>query len=113
MRPERDEGVTMRRIRLAAAAWAVPLGLLCGCGPGHDAPAVAEFLPPPSDASSPAEDRPPARTDAEKVREWIACIRSHGINARENDGLVTYGSPPTERQTVTIDRCQDKVFGTS
>jgi hypothetical protein len=103
----------MRRIRLAAAAWAVLLGLLGGCGSGHDTPSVAEFLPPPSDASSPAEDRPPARTDAEKVHRWIACIRSHGIAAWENDGLVTYGSPPTKRQTVTIDRCQDKAFGTS
>ncbi|MDP9799453.1 hypothetical protein J2S43_007965 [Catenuloplanes nepalensis] len=53
------------------------------------------------------------RTDphyADKLRDWITCIRSHGIDAWEEDGFVAFESLPPENQLALVDECQIKAF---
>ena len=54
------------------------------------------------------------RTDpayADKLRDWVTCIRSHGIDAWEDDGFLAFESLPPENQMKKVDECQDKAFG--
>jgi hypothetical protein len=48
----------------------------------------------------------------DKLRDWVTCIRSHGIDAWESNGLLTFESLPPDNQTKKVDECQDKAFGT-
>jgi hypothetical protein len=48
---------------------------------------------------------------ADKLRDWVTCIRSHGIDAWESDGFLTFESLPPENQLKKVDQCQDKAFG--
>jgi hypothetical protein len=48
---------------------------------------------------------------ADKLRDWVTCIRSHGIDAWESDGFLTFESLPPENQLKKVDACQDKAFG--
>ena len=48
---------------------------------------------------------------ADKLRDWVTCIRSHGIDAWESDGFLTFESLPPENQLKKVDECQDKAFG--
>jgi hypothetical protein len=47
----------------------------------------------------------------DKLRDWVTCIRAHGIDAWESDGFLTFESLPPESQKPKIDECQDKAFG--
>jgi hypothetical protein len=46
----------------------------------------------------------------DKLRDWITCIRSHGIDAFEEDGMLAYESLPPENQLDQVDACEQKVF---
>jgi hypothetical protein len=48
---------------------------------------------------------------ADKLRDWVTCIRSHGIDAWESDGFLSFESLPPESQMKKVDECQDKAFG--
>lgn len=48
---------------------------------------------------------------ADKLRDWVTCIRSQGIDAWESDGFLTFESLPPENQMKKVDACQDKAFG--
>jgi hypothetical protein len=48
---------------------------------------------------------------ADKLRDWVTCIRSHGIDAWESDGSLAFESLPPDNQMKKIDECQDKAFG--
>lgn len=48
---------------------------------------------------------------ADKLRDWVTCIRSHGVDAWESDGNLTFESLPPDDQMKKVDECQDKVFG--
>lgn len=48
---------------------------------------------------------------ADKLRDWVTCIRSHGIDAWESDGFLAFESLPPENQLKKVDECQDKAFG--
>jgi hypothetical protein len=48
---------------------------------------------------------------ADKLRDWVTCIRSHGIDAWESDGFLTFESLPPDNQMKKVDDCQDKAFG--
>ena len=48
---------------------------------------------------------------ADKLRDWVTCIRSQGINAWESDGHLTFESLPPDDQMKKVDECQDKAFG--
>lgn len=50
---------------------------------------------------------------ADKLRDWVTCIRSHGIDAWESDGFLTFESLPPDNQMEKVDDCQDKAFGTA
>jgi len=50
---------------------------------------------------------------ADKLRDWVTCIRSHGIDAWESDGFLTFEHLPPENQMKKVDECQDKAFGTA
>jgi hypothetical protein len=52
----------------------------------------------------------PAYTD--KLRDWVTCVRSHGIDAWESDGYLTFESLPPHHQMRKVDECQNKAFGT-
>ncbi|MFG1605096.1 hypothetical protein [Actinoplanes sp. NPDC049265] len=47
----------------------------------------------------------------DKLRDWVTCIRSHGIDAWESDGFLTFESLPPDNQMKKVDDCQDKAFG--
>jgi hypothetical protein len=47
----------------------------------------------------------------DKLRDWVTCIRSHGIDAWESDGFLTFESLPPDNQMKKVDECQDKAFG--
>lgn len=47
---------------------------------------------------------------ADKLRDWITCIRSHGIDAWESDGFVTFESLPPEDKMVHVNECEMKAF---
>jgi hypothetical protein len=48
---------------------------------------------------------------ADKLRDWVTCIRSHGIDAWESDGFLAFESLPPENQMKKVDECQNKAFG--
>lgn len=48
---------------------------------------------------------------ADKLRDWVTCIRAHGIDAWESDGFLTFESLPPDDQLAKVDECQDKAFG--
>lgn len=48
---------------------------------------------------------------ADKLRDWVTCIRAHGIDAWESDGFLTFESLPPDNQMKEVDACQDKAFG--
>jgi len=48
---------------------------------------------------------------ADKLRDWVTCIRSHGIDAWESDGFLSFESLPPDNQMKKVDECQDKAFG--
>jgi len=48
---------------------------------------------------------------ADKLRDWVTCIRSHGVDAWESDGFLTFESLPPDSQMKKVDECQDKAFG--
>ncbi|MEV6630326.1 hypothetical protein AB0M54_06195 [Actinoplanes sp. NPDC051470] len=48
---------------------------------------------------------------ADKLRDWVTCTRSQGIDAWESDGYLTFESLPPENQMKKVDACQDKAFG--
>lgn len=48
---------------------------------------------------------------ADKLRDWVTCIRSHGIDAWESDGFLAFESLPPDNQMKKVDECQDKAFG--
>jgi len=48
---------------------------------------------------------------ADKLRDWVTCIRSHGIEAWESDGFLSFESLPPDNQMKKVDECQDKAFG--
>jgi len=48
---------------------------------------------------------------ADKLRDWVTCVRSQGIDAWENDGHLAFESLPPDDQMKKVDECQDKVFG--
>jgi hypothetical protein len=48
----------------------------------------------------------------DKLRDWVTCVRSHGIDAWESNGLLTFESLPPDNQMKKVDECQDKAFGT-
>ncbi|GAB7040340.1 MULTISPECIES: hypothetical protein [Catenuloplanes] len=50
---------------------------------------------------------------ADKLRDWITCIRSHGIDAWESDGFVTFESLPPEDKMVLVGECETKAFSVS
>lgn len=53
------------------------------------------------------------RTDpqyADKLRDWVTCIRSHGIDAWEDDGFLAFNSLPPDDQMRHVDECQAKAF---
>ena len=53
------------------------------------------------------------RTDpkyADKLRDWITCIRSHGINSWEKDGALAFESLPSDEQRQKINECEMKAF---
>lgn len=50
---------------------------------------------------------------ADKLRDWVTCIRSHGIDAWESDGFLAFESLPPDNQMKKVDDCQDKAFGTA
>jgi hypothetical protein len=50
---------------------------------------------------------------ADKLRDWVTCIRSHGIDAWESDGFLTFEHLPPDNQMKKVDDCQDKAFGTA
>ncbi len=55
------------------------------------------------------------RTDpnyADKLRDWVTCIRASGIDAWEQDGFLSFNSLPSDDQMKQVDKCQDKAFGT-
>jgi hypothetical protein len=52
-------------------------------------------------------------TYPDKLRDWVTCIRSYGIDAWEDDGFLAFESLPPEPQMKKVDQCQDKVFGTA
>ncbi|TQS43490.1 hypothetical protein [Cryptosporangium phraense] len=47
---------------------------------------------------------------ADKLRDWITCIRAHGIDAWESDGFVTYQSLPPDSDLKKVDECEAKAF---
>ncbi|MDR7279234.1 hypothetical protein [Catenuloplanes atrovinosus] len=56
------------------------------------------------------------RTDpeyADKLRDWITCIRSHGIEAWESDGFVAFESLPPDDKLKLVDECEVKAFAVS
>ncbi|MDP9799452.1 hypothetical protein J2S43_007964 [Catenuloplanes nepalensis] len=56
------------------------------------------------------------RTDphyADRLRDWVTCIRAHGIDAWEHDGHLNFESLPPEEQMPLVDECQAKAFATS
>jgi hypothetical protein len=48
---------------------------------------------------------------ADKLRDWVTCIRAQGIDAWESDGFLTFESLPPDDQMKKVDECQDKAFG--
>ncbi|WP_033339624.1 hypothetical protein [Catenuloplanes japonicus] len=53
------------------------------------------------------------RTDphyADRLRDWITCIRSHGIDAFEEDGFLAFESLPSEDKMRFVDECEMKAF---
>ncbi|GAB7048342.1 hypothetical protein [Catenuloplanes indicus] len=50
---------------------------------------------------------------ADKLRDWITCIRSHGIDAWESDGFVTFESLPPDDKMVLVGECEMKAFSVS
>ncbi|WP_306214064.1 hypothetical protein [Actinoplanes sp. RD1] len=49
----------------------------------------------------------------DKLRDWVTCVRSYGIDAWEDDGFLAFESLPPDPQMKKVDECQDKVFGTA
>ncbi|WP_305787176.1 hypothetical protein [Symbioplanes lichenis] len=52
-------------------------------------------------------------TYPDKLRDWVTCIRSYGIDAWEDDGFLAFESLPPDPQMKKVDQCQDKVFGSA
>jgi hypothetical protein len=53
------------------------------------------------------------RTDpayADKLHEWVKCVRAFGIDATEADGRLTLTVMPTDEQLEKINECQTKAF---
>ena len=53
------------------------------------------------------------RTDpeyADKLHEWVKCVRALGIDATEADGRLTLTVMPTDEQLDKINDCQTKAF---
>ncbi|MFI5960291.1 hypothetical protein [Cryptosporangium sp. NPDC051539] len=53
------------------------------------------------------------RTDpkyADKLRDWITCVRAAGIDAWESDGFITYQSLPSDPDLKKVDACEAKAF---
>lgn len=53
------------------------------------------------------------RTDpryADKLRDWITCVRSHGIDAFEEDGFLAFESLPSDDKMKLVDECEMKAF---
>lgn len=53
------------------------------------------------------------RTDPDyedKLRDWVTCIRSHGIDVWESDGFLTFHSLPPEHEMVKVAECEEKAF---
>jgi hypothetical protein len=48
---------------------------------------------------------------ADKLRDWVTCIRSHGIDAWESDGFLSFERLQPDSQMKKVDECQDKAFG--
>jgi len=48
---------------------------------------------------------------ADKLRDWVTCIRAEGIDAWESDGFLAFESLPPDNQMKKVDACQDKAFG--
>ncbi|WP_213451265.1 hypothetical protein [Rhizomonospora bruguierae] len=56
------------------------------------------------------------RTDpeyADKLRDWVTCVRSHGIDAWEEDGFITFKSLPPDNQFKYVQECESKAFASS
>jgi len=54
------------------------------------------------------------RTDpqyADKLRDWVTCVRAAGIDAWEENGFMAFKSLPPADQMRKVDACQDKAFG--
>jgi hypothetical protein len=49
---------------------------------------------------------------ADKLRDWVTCIRAHGIDAWESDGNLMFNSLPPDDQMQKVHECEDKAFGT-
>ena len=49
---------------------------------------------------------------SDKLHVWVACMRSHGIEANEDNGFVAFESGlPSGSKEQWIDKCQDEAFG--
>jgi hypothetical protein len=49
---------------------------------------------------------------ADKLHVWVACLRSHGIKANEDNGFVSFEDGlPSGSKEQWIDKCQDEAFG--
>jgi hypothetical protein len=56
------------------------------------------------------------RTDpryADKLRDWITCVRSHGIDAFESEGFLAFESLPSEDKMKFVNECEIKAFSVS
>jgi len=49
---------------------------------------------------------------ADKLRDWVTCIRAAGIDAWEDNGFLAFNSLPDEQGQRHVDECQKKAFGT-
>ncbi|MFI5843503.1 hypothetical protein ACIA8K_27735 [Catenuloplanes sp. NPDC051500] len=47
---------------------------------------------------------------ADKLRDWITCVRSHGIDAFESEGFLSFESLPSEDKMKLVDECEMKAF---
>ena len=47
---------------------------------------------------------------ADKLREWVTCIRSHGIDAWESDGFLSFHSLPPDDEMEKVDECEERAF---
>ena len=49
---------------------------------------------------------------ADKLHAWVACLRSHGIDALEDNGFVAFEDGlPSGSKEQWLDKCQDEAFG--